>query len=102
MKRVDEALLQLIRTGIRDEKAEDPRLSAEEWNTLLRKADLHKLLPLVLDQATPLHSLRLAARSAGDGQAASQVLPYKDFRENAVAQACHQAIQENEFLNLIK
>ena len=109
MTNLDLALMELLRRGLRGGEAEDPGLSPEEWLRLLRKADFHKLLPLVLDQALRLPSLRQAAAAeraaasadSGKQDPASEGRPLAALQNSAVEQACRQAMQENEFLNLL-
>ena len=109
MQKIDLALMELLRRGLRGGEAEDPALSPEEWLRLLWKADFHKLLPLVLDQALRLPSLRQAAAAeraaafadSGKQDPASEDRPLAALQNSAVEQACRQAMQENEFLNLL-
>ena len=58
MTRGEEAFLALVRAGILGEKPEDPGLEPAAWESLLKQAEAHKLLALVLDTATGLPSLR--------------------------------------------
>lgn len=104
MKRSDEALLQLVRAALQGEKPADPQLSGKQWSELFRRADHHKLLPLVLDAAIALPSLRrLSAPQPGQtGFTADPDGPdVKALRQRVMAEISRQAIQENEFLNLI-
>ena len=64
MKPADVALLALLRAVLCGQKPTDPGLSPEEWETLLRRAEAHKLLPVILDAAWSTPSLRQALRLA--------------------------------------
>ncbi len=148
MKRTEEFLLELLRAGLHTEKPADPALNPEEWKELLRLAEAHKLLPLILDAAWSLPSCRAALRqslppggkvsrpeavtdegaerqaavstngskcgepphpSSGFRETPESTFPsrgrlnreYPDWKTAALAQVSRQAIQENEFLNLI-
>lgn len=129
MTKPEAALLSLLRAALHEDKPADPELTIEEWEILLRLADAHKLLPLVLDSSCKLSSL-LAIKSGCENQpsfdgtsarsgthnAASHVdvpggtaaVPcprsndsLTQWKNHALAQVGRQAIQENEFLNLI-
>ena len=145
MTKTETAFLYILRAVLHEEKPVDPGLTGEEWAALLRLAETHKLLPLILDAACGLPSYRntaapvrtVAARPESlpiEGKASAQPTdelaerqpaasaqqnkpetPYqaarrKDgarssappaWKEMALEQAARQAIQENEFLNLI-
>ena len=73
MKPADVALLALLRAVLCGQKPTDPGLSPEEWETLLRRAEAHKLLPLILDAASALPSCRAALRPVGAPVAAHSV-----------------------------
>ena len=60
MENTDHALMNLLRSVLLDEKPADPALTPEEWQALLRSAEAHKLLPLILDAACALPSCRHA------------------------------------------
>ncbi len=64
MERFEFALLRLLRSALQGGKPEDPELSAGEWSQLLRLAERHKLLPMILDVACALPSCRAAFRPA--------------------------------------
>lgn len=129
MKKPEAALLALLRAALHEEKPVDPELTVGEWETLLRLADVHKLLPLVLDSSCKLSSLLAIKRgcenqlssdgsaaysrkddadshddvprgtSAGPGPGSNDCLT--KWKNHVLAQVGRQAIQENEFLNLI-
>ena len=145
MTKTETAFLYILRAVLHEEKPADPGLTGEEWAALLRLAEAHKLLPLILDAACGLPSYRntaapvrtVAARPESlpiEGKASAQPTdelaerqpaasaqqnkpetPYqaarrKDgarssappaWKEMALEQVARQAIQENEFLNLI-
>lgn len=104
MKRSDAAFIDLVRAVLQGEKPEDPNLDGPGWSALLRRADMQKLLPLVLDAAIALPSLRrLSAPQPGQtGFTADPDGPdLKALRDQVIAEFGRQAIQENEFLNLI-
>ena len=143
MTNVEQAFLSLLRAGIRTGKPDDPELSREEWETLLKLAEAHKLLPLVLDQAWSLPSCRAALRPVGapvaahsvrhvppvsegradcprysqrepggqiarateqrepGGQIARATDASPDWKAAVFDQVGRQALQENDFLNLI-
>ena len=65
MKQTETAFLEILRAALRETLPADPGLSAGEWQDLLRLAEAHKLLPLILDAAWSLPSLRAALRPAG-------------------------------------
>ncbi len=125
MKTTETAFLNLFRAVLHEEKPADPGLTGEEWTALLRLAEAHKLLPLILDAACALPSYRnTGAASRGDDPQSSapsqrhseqseaepknpspkdgpQPATPPAWKEMALEQAARQAIQENEFLNLI-
>lgn len=94
MTRAEEAFLALVRAGIQGEKPADAALDGSEWEAVLELAERHKLLPLVLDAAFGLRSLM----AQGTGKQPVDVL---EQRKTVLDQVGRQAIQENEFLNLI-
>ena len=68
MKNTDPELLALLRAGLHREKPADPGLPPEDWQELLRRAEAHMLLPVILDAACALPSCRAALRpSVGAG-----------------------------------
>ena len=115
MTDVERALLDLLKCGLHGDKPEDPQLSREDWVLLLQKADFHKLLPLIVDCAGNLPSLRRAfaqvpsavpeqkdeKQASPEQKSAHFTDSFKSIRDEAFSQACRQAIQENEFLNLL-
>lgn len=102
MTRTDQVLLDLTRSALLGEPAADPELTPEEWRSLLNRAEAHKLLPMILDAATPLPSLQRSALPEGDrGAGTASGVDLKQLRDRAISEAARQAIQENEFLNLI-
>lgn len=84
-------------TGAKSVKKAAPpamaELSAEERLAVFRLAENHKLLPLILDS--------VCAHPMWSGAADSPAGGGKSWRELALDQALRQAIQENEFLELI-
>ena len=64
MTREDRALLDLVRGALQGENPADPDLDAAGWQGLLRQAESHKLLPLVVDAAIRLPSLYRASQGA--------------------------------------
>lgn len=94
MTRENEAFLELVRCAIHAEQPTDPELESAQWEALLRQAEVHKLLPLVLDAANGLRSLH--TRRPGE-----TVPDFRAWRDRAMAQINRQAVQENEFLNLL-
>ena len=122
MTKTETAFLNMLRAVLHEEKPADPDLTGEEWTVLLRFADAHKLMPLILDAACALPSCRIALAPRGSQQNPSPARhserseaesknpsPARDnvsssspnWKELALEQAARQAIQENEFLNLI-
>ena len=95
MTPVESAFLALMKAAIHAESPADPELSAADWTALFRLADLHKLLPLIADAASGLPSLRRAAA------APDTPLDWKAVRSAVFSQVLRQAVQENEFLDLI-
>lgn len=95
MTREDRALLDLVRGALLGENPADPDLDAAGWQGLLRQAESHKLLPLVVDAAIRLPSLYRAS------QGADAPFTLKELRNRALEQVDRQVRQENEFLNLI-
>ncbi len=89
MTAVESALLWLIRAALHSE-AEEPTLSAEDWERLLRLAGEQELLPLVYDAAYRCASFRqLEAKTQ------------KYFQERALRAVTRQVVQGNEFLTLL-
>ena len=101
MTNTDTALLGLFRSVLHDIKPADPELSSEEWVSLLRRAEAHKLLPLILDAACGLPSCRSALNRAAETNPAQTQKPPVPWKDRALEQAARQAVQENEFLNLM-
>ena len=115
MKRHETALLALLRAALSMQTPEDPKLTPEEWQALLRLAEAHKLLPLVLDAAWQQPACRsFISKSFSPEGMASQpkagtdesVSPSgqafaSDWRTKALRQAMNQALRENELLDLI-
>ena len=115
MTKIETAFLVLFRAALHEQKPADPELSPEEWEELLRLAERHKLLPLVLDAAVALPSCRAALKGASaqslplegkvspqaTDEVASRFQPAPDWKEKALEQAARQAVQENEFLNAV-
>ena len=115
MNAVDTALLALLRAALHGENPADPGLTPEDWQTLLRRAEAHKLLPLILDAACSLRSCRAALRQSlpSGGKVSPQATDEETHREAAsptdvpdwkqavLSQVSRQVVQENEFLNLI-
>lgn len=114
MKKTDAALLSLMQAVLQDEKPVDPELTPEEWQDFLRRAETHKLLPLLLDAACALPSCRAALHPVsapnqtkpspeGEGVTAKAVTDEgsPEWKVLVLEQVARQAIQENEFLNLI-
>ena len=59
MTRIEQALFALLRSALRGEPArEDPELSSDEWQALLRLSLSQQLLPLVYECAYRLPSFR--------------------------------------------
>ena len=77
----------------------DPGPSRKEWEGLLHLAENSKLMPLILDAVCGLPSCRAALSVKPEQMETSVHIPR--WRELALEQAAKQAIQENEFLNLI-
>lgn len=62
MNPLHEAFLAVLRSALRGQRfAPDRELNEEEWNTLLRMASEHKLLPLFCEAAQPLMPQTVAA-----------------------------------------
>lgn len=153
MNNYEHALMRLLRDALQGEKPEDPELTAGEWSQLLRLAERHKLLPIVLDAACALPSCRAAiARHSERSEAEPKNPPSSaerpdprapqtssvgrpdprppqapekktdrrgpvpgprndkegegknsepDWKQMVLEQVSRQALQENEFLNLI-
>ena len=93
MTRADTALMELLCAVFREEKPADPKLEAADWEALLKQADAHRLLAVILDAAFALPSLRASGAQNGPDLRA--------WREEALSQINRQVVQENEFLNLI-
>ena len=98
MTKVEQSLTALLKCALHRSAPQDPELSPENWFELIKLAERHKILPLILDAAVRLPSLQKAAQSAA---AAGAGLLLKKWIDEAVDQAGSQAIQENEFLNLM-
>lgn len=106
MKKTEEAFLNLLRAALQEEAPDDPELNPEEWEALLLLSESHKLLPLILDEACGLPSCRAALASdkqKNDQFTQEQKSPrtHRPWKELALEQFCRQALQENEFLNLM-
>ena len=104
MRNTETAFLSLIRAALHSGKLSDPGLTLEEWRTLLRLSESHKLLPLILDTAWPLPGCRSAVSSSEeqkDGLSQPDAVRAPDWRNVALKQTVRQALQENDFLNLI-
>ncbi len=99
MKRTEEAFLQLLRAVLHEQKPADPELDHAAWRSLLQLSEHHKLLPLILDAACDLPSCRAALGAKPEQGEPSEHAPR--WRERALEQAGRQAIQENEFLDLV-
>ena len=67
MKNTDPAILALLHAALQGEQPADPGLTPEDWQVLLRRAEAHKLLPVILDAACALPSCRAALRPVGAG-----------------------------------
>ena len=111
MKNTELAFLNLLRAALHEDKPDDPALAPEDWEALLRLAEEHKLLPLILDAACALPSCAAALKqldkkmqteaSSTDGKAAQVQHARSGWRELVLEQVSRQAAQENEFLDLI-
>ena len=105
MTKFETALLHLLRAALHSEIPNDPKLDPEEWGALLKRAETHKLLPIILDAAIRLPSCRasLAQGLPAWEQNASHDPDEgrSDWRSSVFAQVNRQVVQENEFLNLI-
>jgi hypothetical protein len=99
MNHSQETLLNLFRAVLHEAPPADPELGAEEWQEVLTLAEAHKLLPLILNAVWELPSCRAALKRP---QPKEETAPDgKRWKELALEQVSRQAIQENEFLNLI-
>lgn len=106
MNKPEEAFLNLFRAALQSKAPADPELSQEEWEALLLLCENHKLLPLILDEAYALPSCRVAlaaykehyAQLTPEQKAPHAHLPWKEL---ALERLSRQALQENEFLNLM-
>ena len=114
MTNKDSALLAILAAALREKQPADPALMPEEWQDFLRRAEAHKLLPLILDAACALPSCRAALHPVsapnqtkpspeGEGVTAKAVTDEgsPEWKVLVLEQVARQAIQENEFLNLI-
>ena len=98
------SIMELLRAALWNVHPEDPGLDADQWLELLQFADQHKLLPLVLDSAIGLPSCLSTKAAKGSAPAESPSRAGgrpQTWRDYAIEQVGRQAIQENEFLNLI-
>ena len=101
---VKASLLNLLRAVLQEAVPTDPGLDADQWQELLILAEQHKLLPLILDVAVSLPSCRNARASQGVPPTSvfcSEEGKQRCWNNAALDQVARQAIQENEFLNLI-
>ncbi len=73
MKKTETVLFALFCAALHGEPPADPGLSPEEWQDLLRLAERHKLLPLILDAAWDLPSCRAASVGRPDPRPPSPV-----------------------------
>ena len=89
MRKIHQAFLALLRSGIRGEKPEDPALSPDAWEELLRLAFDQQILPLIFDTACSLPSFRQMDRGI-----------YRKQRELSVKIAVREMVQTNDFLSL--
>ena len=87
------AFLALLREALSGEKAELPDLTEEDRLELLRLARVHKLLPAILDAAM--------ADPAWVSAGQMRTPEGKSWTETVLDQVMTQAIQENEFLDLV-
>lgn len=101
MNQIESTFWALLRAAIAQDKPQDPGLSADEWEAVLRLSAAHHLLPLILDCACSLPSCASFLRAeekrrkeSGDGDQAN-------WKARALAQVERQVLQENEFLNLV-
>ncbi len=102
MKQIEQLLLLLLRAAIHNFEPSDPALNPADWEALLKLCESHKLLPLILDTASKLPSCRDALKTIpGAVVSPEPEAPGKPWMELALEQVGRQAIQENEFLNLI-
>ncbi|MBR6119320.1 MAG: nucleotidyltransferase family protein [Oscillospiraceae bacterium] len=99
MNRADAVLLSLTDAALNKRPPVDPELTTEQWIALLRRAEAQKILPLILDASISLPSCRSAIRGWRQQQSSCEAeLQWKD---HALEQVARQAVQENEFLNLV-
>lgn len=89
MTQIEQALFAVLRAGLRGEKPEDPALSPEGWEGLLRLAHSQQLLPLAFDAACTLPSFRTLDREIR-----------RKYRDLSLKIAVRQMVQTNEFLTL--
>lgn len=101
MDQTGNALLNLLRAAIQNEKPTDPELTPEGWEELLRLSDAHKLLPMVLDLSIGLPSCINALRRYPQEADSASVTLAKRWKEQVLMQVGRQAMQENEFLDLL-
>ena len=105
MDKTHSAFLKLLRAVVQETKPEDPCLTCTEWEELFQFAECHKLLPLTLDAACTLPSCRAAISGSPERREGPDTSrsgsASRNWRELALEQVARQAIQENEFLNLM-
>ena len=90
MTRIEQALFALLRSAMQGEPArEDPELSADDWQALLRLSLSQQLLPLVYECAYRLPSFRTLEPAVR-----------QEFRLLSVKIAMRQMVQSNDFLSL--
>ena len=103
MNHIEAAYLNLIHDVILEEKAADPKLKTEEWESLLRLAENSGLYPFMLDLASGLPSFD-AALEALRVSFKDPALPDKAMspdqrrlrRELTLKQFCDQPVTEEE------
>lgn len=97
MTKVESAFLQLLKTAISGDPAEDPELDPAEWSALFTMAKRQKLLPLLLHTAAGIPSYRKACSS----NTSTQKPDGKALLDASLQEIYRQVFQENELLNLL-
>lgn len=97
MTNVESAFLQLLKTAISGDPAEDLELDPADWETLFSLAKRQKVLPLILHSAAGLPSYRKACSL----QTPAPKPDGKALLDLAFQEIYRQVFQENDLLNLL-
>ena len=101
MSPVEQTLIDLLRSSLGETAPTDPGFDGPQWQKLLRLANWHKLLPLVLDAACGLPSYRKSVAKLEDFPEGASDRSGRQWTSVALQQVNQQVAQENELLNAI-